>query len=51
MLYIVMILPLFVSMYLLSFAKYNWNQKNKKAAIGSVIIAIAAFVMPLFILQ
>ncbi len=48
--YIVMILPLFVSIYLLSFAKYNWNSKNKKAAIGSVIIAIAAFVMPLFIL-
>lgn len=48
--YLAMLLPLFVALYLLSFVKYNWNIKNKKAAIGSAIIAIAALVMPLFIL-
>ncbi|HZK35075.1 MAG TPA: hypothetical protein VFD33_07185 [Bacillota bacterium] len=48
--YMIMIIPLFVSMYLLSFAKHSWDNQNKKAAIGTIVIAIAAIVMPLFAL-
>ena len=48
--YIIMIVPLFVTIHLLSFARYNWSKKNKKAAIGSVFIALAAFILPFFVL-
>ncbi|HZJ83018.1 MAG TPA: hypothetical protein VFD57_04320 [Clostridia bacterium] len=48
--YIMLILPLCVSAYLLSFAKYNWDRRNKMAAIGAALIAVAAIVMPFFIL-
>ncbi len=46
--YFILAPVLYIFIYLLSFAKYNWDRRNKMAAIGSIIIAIAAIVMPLF---
>ena len=43
--YIVVFLMLFVLYHLLSFAVFNWKNKNKLAAIGAVIIGLTAFVM------
>ncbi len=43
--YIVVLLMLLVLFYLFSFAVYNWKNKNRMAAIGSVIIGLIAFVM------
>ncbi|NLJ41503.1 MAG: hypothetical protein GX352_07845 [Clostridiales bacterium] len=43
---ILMIPALGVFVYLLSFAKYNWIKKNKAAAIGGVIMAIATIAAP-----
>lgn len=40
---------LWVFVYLLSFAKYNWDRRNKMAAMGTIIIAIAAISIPFFI--
>ncbi|NLI61235.1 MAG: hypothetical protein GX375_07390 [Clostridiales bacterium] len=48
--YIILTPVLYAFIYLLSFTKYNWDNRNKMAAIGTVIIAIAALVMPFFIL-
>ena len=36
--------------YLLTFARYNWVKKNKIAAVGILLIALASFVYPLVIL-
>lgn len=47
----IIVVPLFALLiYQLSFAKYNWTKKNRIAAIGSVIIGILAFVLPLYLI-
>ena len=47
----IIVVPLFALLiYQLSFAKYNWTKKNWIAAIGSVIIGILAFVLPLYLI-
>jgi hypothetical protein len=33
-----------------SFARYNWAKKNRLAAIGSLIIGLAAVLLPLYII-
>lgn len=48
--YIIFILPLCISFYLLSFAKYNWDRRNKMAGIGGVILAISVFALSLWAL-
>lgn len=35
--------------YMFSFVSYNWSKKNRLAAIGSIIIALAAAALPLYI--
>ncbi|NLJ66596.1 MAG: hypothetical protein GX340_04690 [Clostridiales bacterium] len=47
---IMFFLALWVFIYLLSFARHNWNKRNKMAAIGAIIIALSALAMP-FILS
>lgn len=48
--YIIVVLLFAELIYLLSFAKYNWVKKNRLAAIGSAIIGLAAFALPLFLI-
>lgn len=48
--YIFVVLLLCVLIHILSFASYNWKKKNRLAAIGSTIIALAAFVLPFYLL-
>lgn len=36
--------------YMISFARYNWAKKNRLAAIGSLIIGLAAAALPLYII-
>lgn len=39
-------LLLIVSIYPFSYAKYNWNKKNRPGAVGAVLIGISAVVYP-----
>jgi len=48
--YIILAPALYVFIYLLSFAKYSWDKRNRIAAIGTIIIALAAIAMPFFII-
>jgi len=48
--YIIVVLLFVELIYLLSFAKYNWVKKNRLAAIGSAIIGLAAFLLPLYLI-
>ena len=48
--YIIVVLLIAELIYLLSFAKYNWVKKNRLAAIGSAIIGLAAFLLPLYLI-
>lgn len=36
--------------YILSFARYNWRNNNRFAAIGSAVLGIAAFGIPFMLL-
>ncbi|MCX7746511.1 MAG: hypothetical protein N2645_06435 [Clostridia bacterium] len=44
--YIAILFLLTVSVHPLSYAKYNWGKKNKLAAVGSILLAIAAVIFP-----
>ena len=48
--YIIVVLLFAELIYLLSFAKYNCVKKNRLAAIGSAIIGLAAFLLPLYLI-
>ena len=48
--YIIITLLFAVLIHLFSFAKYNWQKKNKLAAIGAAIIGLAAFILPIYLL-
>lgn len=37
------------SIYSFSFAKFSWKQKNRKAAVGVVLLILISFVMPFLI--
>lgn len=45
--YIAAIFILWNTIYILGFAKYNLRKKNKKAAIGAVILAISVIIFPM----
>jgi hypothetical protein len=36
-----------VFVYMLSFAKYNWDKQNRLGAAGVLLLALAAAVLPL----
>ncbi len=48
--YPIIILILIILIYPLSFAMYNWNNDNKTAAIGTVLITLASLILPFYIL-
>lgn len=48
--YIVSLIPFGVMIYLFSFAKFNWTRKNKLAAVGSILIGVAAFAVPIILM-
>ncbi len=37
-------------LYMFSFARYNWREKSKLAAVGSALLALAACGLGLFVL-
>lgn len=37
--------------YSLSYAKYCWENKNKLAAVGTVIVVVAAVILPVLMLD
>lgn len=44
--YIVILFLLIMSIHPFSYAKYNWDKKNKLGAIGVILLAMAAVVVP-----
>jgi hypothetical protein len=44
--YVIVIILMIISIYPFSYARYNWNKKNKLGAVGSILIGIAAIVYP-----
>ncbi|HPM00037.1 MAG TPA: hypothetical protein PLS45_09150 [Bacillota bacterium] len=50
MTYIVILFLIILSIYPLSYAKYNWDRKNKLGAIGTIILAMAAIAVPSILL-
>ena len=48
--YTVILFLIVLSIYPLSYAKYNWNKENKLGAIGVILLVIAAVVFPSMIL-
>jgi hypothetical protein len=48
MIYITLILIMLSTLYLISYARYSWKD-NKLAAIGSIIMAILSFGLPVYV--
>lgn len=48
--YLIIVFLVALLIYMFSFARYNWGNKNRLAAIGSLIIGIAAALLPLYII-
>jgi hypothetical protein len=48
--YIAGIFILWSVIYILSFAKYNINKKNKLAAAGSILLAILIVMLPIIVM-
>ena len=44
--YLLLLLLVPVMPYTISYAMYNWNRKNRKAALGVLLLAAAAIVVP-----
>ena len=44
--YIILIFLALVSYYVFTFAKHSWDKKNKTAAVGLTILALATFFFP-----
>jgi len=48
--YLIIVALGFSSFYILTFAKYSWAKKNKRAAAGLILLAIVSFVYPVVML-
>jgi phosphoglycerol transferase MdoB-like AlkP superfamily enzyme len=48
--YPIIMLILILLIHPLSFAKYNWDNNNKTAAIGTVLISLVSLILPFYIL-
>ena len=48
--YAMLILLLPATFYALSYAKYNWAKKNRKAAFGLIIMALTAVTLPVMMI-
>lgn len=44
--YILLVILFVISVYPFSYARYNWNNKNKLGAVGAAVVGIAAIVYP-----
>lgn len=44
--YLVFVLILLASFQPFSFVIYNWHNKNKKAAVGVILLILLSFIMP-----
>lgn len=47
---LLILILLLVFIHMLSFAKYNWEQRNKLGAVGAIILALAALILPLVVM-
>lgn len=50
MMYLILILLAPATFYLLSYAKYNWAKRNRKAAMGLILMALAAVTLPVMMI-
>lgn len=48
--YIIILFLIILSIYPFSYARFNWNKENKLGAVGIVLIAIAAIIVPSMLL-
>lgn len=48
--YIAVIFITWSTMYIISFAKYNFRKKNKAAGIGAILLAILIVVLPILVI-
>jgi len=44
--YIVILFLLIASVHPLSYAKYNWDRKNKLGAAGALLLAVSIIIFP-----
>jgi hypothetical protein len=48
--YVASIFILLSTLYILSFAKYNWNKKNKTAAVGAILLGLLSIALPAIVM-
>lgn len=48
--YIAIIFIIWSTMYIISFAKYNFRKKNKAAGVGAILLAILIDVLPILVI-
>lgn len=46
---LIMLLPIMVSIYTISFGRHNWRQGNKLGAVGVYGLALGAVAVPLIV--
>ncbi|HEX9063324.1 MAG TPA: hypothetical protein VF941_24390 [Clostridia bacterium] len=44
--YLIIVLLIIVSIYPMSFARYNWSKKNRWGAVGAALLAAASVIYP-----
>ena len=47
---LIMLLPVIVSIYTISFGRYNWRQGNKLGAVGVYGLALGSVAVPLMVI-
>ncbi len=47
---LIMLLPVLVSIYTISFGRYNWRQGNKLGAVGVFGLAVGSVAVPLLVI-
>jgi len=48
--YVAVIFILFSVLHVFSFAKYNWNKKNRTAAAGAILLGILSIALPAIVM-
>jgi len=48
--YVAVIFVLSSVFHLLSFAKYNWNKKNRMAAAGAILLGLLSIILPAIVI-
>jgi uncharacterized membrane protein (UPF0182 family) len=47
---LLIIVILWISIYMYSFARYNWQQQNRIAVVGVVLLTLVAIILPIIVL-